>query len=245
MTPSDPADIVESADEPTWREDADACWTRLGYPGLPTSVFVDGYLNGRWAGRASHPSPLGAEGAWVLVPREPTREMWAAMGNAVVGYKQRHHDKVSEAVWKGALAARPSPPASAIPAGEASYAVAWHRICQTIATIMGLPEPEADFAAVVRDALAAPPDEDALVAKIDAVLRWAWEAADDNEDREWVGEAHIALSALSHHSLPSEEEVARAILKAWNEAVIPARSQSETWHHIAARAILGLMGGRR
>lgn len=47
---------------------------------------------------------------WKLVPVEPDRAMWAAMGNALVGYKQRHHDKVAEDVWTGAIAVAPSPP---------------------------------------------------------------------------------------------------------------------------------------
>ncbi|MGI4744933.1 MAG: hypothetical protein ACRYGI_11560 [Janthinobacterium lividum] len=49
-------------------------------------------------------------GGWVLVPIDPIREMWAAGGNAVVGYKQRHHDKVVAQVWADMLAARPSLP---------------------------------------------------------------------------------------------------------------------------------------
>lgn len=43
----------------------------------------------------------------VSVPVEPTREMWAAGANAVVGYKQRHHDKVVEDVWLAMLTAAP------------------------------------------------------------------------------------------------------------------------------------------
>lgn len=35
------------------------------------------------------------------------------------------------------------------------WAKEWHRVCQTIATIMELPEPEANFAEVVRDRLRA------------------------------------------------------------------------------------------
>jgi hypothetical protein len=50
------------------------------------------------------------EEAFVLVPREPTREMWAAMGNALVGYRQRHHDKVAADLWPAVLAAAPPPP---------------------------------------------------------------------------------------------------------------------------------------
>ena len=44
---------------------------------------------------------------FVLVPREPTREMWAAGGTAVVGYKQRYHDKVVEDMWSAMIAASP------------------------------------------------------------------------------------------------------------------------------------------
>lgn len=40
-----------------------------------------------------------------LVPLEPTREMWAAAGDAVVALESRHHDAVSEAVYKAMLAA--------------------------------------------------------------------------------------------------------------------------------------------
>jgi hypothetical protein len=50
---------------------------------------------------------------WVLVPREPTREMWAAMGDALVGYRQRHHDAVAAALWNAVLAAAPPAPAEA------------------------------------------------------------------------------------------------------------------------------------
>ena len=45
---------------------------------------------------------------WKLVPREPTQEMWAVMGNALVGYKQRHHDKVAEELWQAAYDAAPT-----------------------------------------------------------------------------------------------------------------------------------------
>lgn len=48
---------------------------------------------------------------YVMVPVEPTREMWAAGGNAVVGYKNRHHDKVVAEIWLAMLAAS-NPPGS-------------------------------------------------------------------------------------------------------------------------------------
>lgn len=48
----------------------------------------------------------------MLVPMEPTREMWAAGANAVIGYKQRHHDKVVADVWSAMLSAAPAQPAA-------------------------------------------------------------------------------------------------------------------------------------
>lgn len=53
MVAASDADAQGAQADTSWREDADACWTRLGYPGLPASVFVDGYLNGRWAGHVA------------------------------------------------------------------------------------------------------------------------------------------------------------------------------------------------
>jgi hypothetical protein len=46
----------------------------------------------------------------LLVPREPTREMWAAAGTAVVRLQERnigHHDSISDAVWSAMIAAAP------------------------------------------------------------------------------------------------------------------------------------------
>lgn len=42
-----------------------------------------------------------------LVPVNPTREMWAAAGDAVVALNSQHHDAISEAVYKAMLAAAP------------------------------------------------------------------------------------------------------------------------------------------
>lgn len=61
-----------------------------------------------------------AEG-YVLVPVEPTREMWAAGGDAVVGYKQRHHDKVVEEIWSAMIAA-------CLPAAPVAPADGWQGI---------------------------------------------------------------------------------------------------------------------
>jgi hypothetical protein len=45
----------------------------------------------------------------MLVPKEPTREMWAAAGNVLVNRKNRHHDLITRAVWDGMLATAPLP----------------------------------------------------------------------------------------------------------------------------------------
>lgn len=42
-----------------------------------------------------------------LVPVKPTREMWAAAGDAVVALNSQHHDAISSAVYKAMLAAAP------------------------------------------------------------------------------------------------------------------------------------------
>lgn len=45
---------------------------------------------------------------WVLVPREPTREMWAASGDAQMGHDlNMHHDKITEMVWLAMIEAAP------------------------------------------------------------------------------------------------------------------------------------------
>jgi hypothetical protein len=58
-------------------------------------------------------NPSKAEDTYVMVPREPTREMWAASGDALVklvGAGILHHDKLSEAAWTAMLAASPPIP---------------------------------------------------------------------------------------------------------------------------------------
>jgi hypothetical protein len=57
--------------------------------------------------RAPAPSPAPVEG-WVMVPIEPTREMWAAMGTAVTGYFNKHHDIVAGEVYSAMLASAPA-----------------------------------------------------------------------------------------------------------------------------------------
>ena len=54
------------------------------------------------------PVPAIPDG-YKLVPIVPAREMWAAGADAVVGYKQRHHDKVVADLWGAMLAAVPAP----------------------------------------------------------------------------------------------------------------------------------------
>ena len=62
------------------------------------AVKIDAFL--------SRPTPATGEG-WRVVPVEPTRAMWAAMGDALVGYKQRHHDRVASQLWNAVLAVAP------------------------------------------------------------------------------------------------------------------------------------------
>lgn len=60
----------------------------------------------------SEAHPESVREGWVLVPVEPTREMWAAAGDAVVSAHQhgrRDHDSIAFAVWSGMLAAAPKP----------------------------------------------------------------------------------------------------------------------------------------
>lgn len=40
-----------------------------------------------------------------VVPQGPTREMWAAGGNAVVSRRDVHHDVIVAAVWRAMVAA--------------------------------------------------------------------------------------------------------------------------------------------
>jgi len=44
----------------------------------------------------------------VTVPIEPTREMWAAMANAVIGKTSVHHDVVVEAVYRAMVTSAPA-----------------------------------------------------------------------------------------------------------------------------------------
>lgn len=54
---------------------------------------------------------ISTSGEWAVVPVEPTREMWAASGDAQVkhaGMFSLHHDAVTRMVWDAMLsAARP------------------------------------------------------------------------------------------------------------------------------------------
>ena len=45
-----------------------------------------------------------------VVPREPTRAMWVAGGDAVVGKTNVHHDTVTDAAWRAMVSASPAAP---------------------------------------------------------------------------------------------------------------------------------------
>jgi hypothetical protein len=84
------------------------------------SPFVGWHCSGAWGHvKCSEPCAwckdeaaknivaLSAAG-YAVVPREPTREMWAASGNALANGRVKlkaHHDYLSETVWTAMLAA--------------------------------------------------------------------------------------------------------------------------------------------
>lgn len=51
-----------------------------------------------------------ADKTWKAVPVEPTRIMWAAMGDAAVRAQGYHHDVVCEGVYRAGIAAAPEKP---------------------------------------------------------------------------------------------------------------------------------------
>lgn len=74
------------------------------------------------AAMSSAPTPPAtavSDGDWVLVPREPTREMWAAMADTLYGYKNRHHDKVVADLYAAMLISVPPAALAPVPAREA------------------------------------------------------------------------------------------------------------------------------
>lgn len=95
------------------------------------------------------PSPQG-----VVVPVEPTREMWAAGGTAACQAANQHHDKVVEGVWSAMLAAAPAP--SSLAGGEVAGARA--RMFSGMIEVSnygGLDNPQETFMADLRTILAA------------------------------------------------------------------------------------------
>jgi hypothetical protein len=67
----------------------------------------DDYLRGFEEGIQAYKDALHAAG-FAVVPVEPTREMWAASGNALVNGRVKlkaHHDYLSETVWTAMIAA--------------------------------------------------------------------------------------------------------------------------------------------
>lgn len=76
-------------------------------------VEDQGAAGGISARAKAHAPTLSQDGKWM--PAEPTREMWAAAGDAVVRLQvdgHHHHDKYSEAVYRAMWAAAPQPPES-------------------------------------------------------------------------------------------------------------------------------------
>jgi len=67
----------------------------------------------------------------VTVPIEPTREMWAAMANAVIGKTSVHHDVVVEAVYRAMVTSAPAAGHAQRPSDEDDETIA-----RRLATIM-------------------------------------------------------------------------------------------------------------
>jgi hypothetical protein len=85
------------------------------------ATSIPGCLDGSWEGQMLRPERLSAlvdailataghaqtpdlpEG-YVLIPREPTRGMWAACGDAVVGNTSVHHDVVVGLIYRAIVA---------------------------------------------------------------------------------------------------------------------------------------------
>jgi phytoene/squalene synthetase len=79
---------------------------------LPDEGTLDDFEQGRYDGlcaalSAALSSVEAMPDGWVMVPKEPTREMWAAMADTLYGYKSRHHDKVVGDLWKAMLSVAP------------------------------------------------------------------------------------------------------------------------------------------
>jgi 2-keto-4-pentenoate hydratase len=61
-----------------------------------------------WKAKAELFAENAKNSGYVLVPVEPTRQMWVAAGDAVVSLQTRnigHHDRISEAVWEAMVQA--------------------------------------------------------------------------------------------------------------------------------------------
>lgn len=91
----------------------DACFpdaVGITHDGMETAIRA--YLSA--LGTASTPvvhiPEIAAMAGLKPVPVNPTREMWAAMGDAAVNLGHVHHDKLTEAAWRAGVAAAPSPP---------------------------------------------------------------------------------------------------------------------------------------
>ncbi len=98
--------LNEDADELEEDELHKICWALIAIGDRLTPQDVSA---AKGEGVSSAPEvETGAPDGWKLVPREPTHEMWAAMGDALVGYKQRHHDKVAEELWQAVYDAAPA-----------------------------------------------------------------------------------------------------------------------------------------
>lgn len=134
---------------------------------------------------------------WVLVPEEPTCEMWAAAGDAVVRLQSlgvSHHDKLIEASWTALIDAAPTPPAPSLPAGAAD-------------PVAGLLEKLAPHAALLLDY-----QEDGLRRQREAVESFS-PAQIAQEPNKYIRRALEVNAAIRTEALAADEALA-ALLRA-------------------------------
>ena len=95
----------------------------------------------------------------VTVPIEPTREMWAAMANAVIGKTSVHHDVVVEAVYRAMVTSAPAAGHAQTPA-ESAFMDKLDQFARTIAPYgyVGGNAAITQFLAKAREHIAESPD---------------------------------------------------------------------------------------
>lgn len=154
------------------------------------------------------PPPAAAGEETKTVPVEPTREMWAAMGDAALRLGPVSHDAISEAVWKAALkAAPPSPARPEATAAESGDTVVWRATCGVCDAAWKVPQgdnpaPHGSFC----------PDCQARGMKAPGVLHWSATPTPDpvKEAREALEGYRRAVNSLLRQTATDEPDGVRS-----------------------------------